>query len=304
LPAAAPLPLPPNVVDVRFENGYAAVLSLVDSKAQSPSRYAVSILNREGKLVRPLMPGAGVKDLRTFEVLDFAVAPGSIPMAVGIGGYRGGVAQFSIVGAEQMIPLVNVRCYLLSVDAASEAWCLGPGNGRDDSGKGLMLLHRFSRSGRRTSYLSLESLMDRRMRGEVETLPWTRGRTGRPALFSTPGHLVWVWLPTIETLIRFDSKDEKLEFYSIPIIRAGRSVISLTVLPEGRIIALLPMRKGSAEESLDTPYCFFEMKPGASQWKLLDGMAAVKRGSRIVGAEPGQVVVWARGGHLEFHDVP
>jgi hypothetical protein len=102
-------------------------------------------------------------------------------------------------------------------------------------------------------------------------------------------------MPNVDTLARADLNLGRVETAVVPLTRAGRSFVSLTATPDGRLFGLFPLRgKEESLEALDTRYGFFERGAEDGKWHLAAGLGDVARGAQLLGSDGEALVVWLR----------
>jgi hypothetical protein len=261
--AQTPLPAATSEAKVLFDQ--------IVTLEGAPHGGRVLVRDRNGKILRIVEAGAGLESLRRAEVRDFTLTRDGI-LAIAFHAIRpmGASARYlglyPVSGPPRILPLNDVFCQRVASDDLTGLWCLG--HGREEG-----LAHRVAgeRAGR-----------------WVLTAPKGLTLDGLPQLFSPDPGVLDAWLPTVATLVQWDAATGQARLRPIPL-PAAKALTSLTVAPNGSILALLPLRGASEAERLDTPYGLFTLLPN-QQWRRVPNTPVWPRGATLAGPS----AVWNR----------
>lgn len=231
----------------------------------------ILVRDRQGKTLRIVEAGAGLESLRRAEVRDFTLTRDGV-LAIAFHAIRsmGASARYlglyPLSGPPRILPLNDVVCQRLAADDLTGLWCLG--HGREEG-----LAHRVA--GERAGRWTL-------------TAPKGLYLDGLPQLFSPDPGVLQAWLPTVATLVQWDAVTGEARLRAIPL-PAAKALTSLTVAPNGSLLALLPLRGANESERLDTPYGLFALQPD-QQWRRVPNTPTWPRGATLAGP----AAVWNR----------
>lgn len=237
-----------------------------------PNGGRVLVRDRAGKILRIVEAGAGLESLRRAEIRDFVLTRDGI-LAIAfhailpMGATARYLGLYPPTGPPRILPLSDVVCQRLAADDLTGLWCLG--QGREEG-----LAHRVA--GERAGRWNL-------------TAPKGIVLNGVPQFFSPDPGTLQAWLPAAAKLIQWDTITGEASVRPVPL-PTGHALVSLSVAPDGWLIALLPLRDPGEAERLDTPYGLFRLMSGAAQWQRVPGTATWPRGASLAGPS----AIWNR----------
>lgn len=151
------------------------------------------------------------------------------------------------------------------------------------------MLHRLTPAGVE-AHVPWETVGWKRQVDDYARLPWQASALGSPSLMLAAG-AVYACTPSAAMLVRYDPAGKGVRTWNVPVRTDGRAIVSMTVTPGGRVIALFPLERS---ERLDGRYGFYELDTAASQWRPLPRLGTVPRGARLAGSSSGALFVWDR----------
>ncbi|MBL0158236.1 MAG: hypothetical protein IPP47_14195 [Bryobacterales bacterium] len=263
--AHAQTPLPPATSEAKVL--FDQILTL----EATPLGGRILVRDRAGKTTRIVEAGAGLDTLRRAEVRDFTLTRDGI-LAIAfhailpMGASARYLGLYPLTGPPRLLPLDDIVCQRLAADDLTGIWCLG--RGRDQG-----IAHRLA--GERAGRWSLAA---------------PKGITldALPQLFSSDPGVLQAWLPAAATLIQWDTITGEARLRPVPLLLA-HALTSLTITPNGTILALLPLRAENQPERLDTPYALFSLQPN-QQWQRLPNTPTWPRGATLAGPN----AIWNR----------
>jgi hypothetical protein len=276
------LPLPASVLEVKWERSF--LLTIEADK--------VVVRDRQGSILLSARPAPEGVAIRKLEVRDVAVMgerdfAASVYASKSLGQRANLIVFFDLDRPGQpsgYLDTGSVACERIAAAGAERFWCLGSDVARKAQG----LDH------------PVVSIFDRRGAATADFLPRSRlpEPEGTAVLLPTGPEKSVVWLPNARFLAELDAKTRAANRLQIPANANGRSMISLARLPDGRLAGLFPRRPADSEESLATPYELRVRNAATGQWQVVPGFEARPRGTALIGAGPGGLVLWNRPARL------
>lgn len=290
--------LPVQAAEVKFEQGRFLALAPLTGEAGRACDTELVVLSREGKEERRVTPALAERWYRRLTVRDASLrADGTLVAAVSadlpLGKSRNGLVEIPREGEARFQETGGVFCERL-LAAPEDRWCLGPDLSRFVRKEPFAVLHRIGQLGEVLPVIPLKQFGLRPMGEGRYAGPWSRSDVGPPLLFRGSGAGLFAWMPNVDALAEVGAEGG-VRFYRVPLVRAGRSAVSLGATESGRVFGLFPLRGAEEkQEALDTRYAFYELDRTTGKWALVAGMGDWPRGAQVIGGDGERLVVWNR----------
>lgn len=252
----------------------------------------VVVRNRQGSILLSARPAPDGVPIRKLEVRDVTVAGdreigASVYASKSLGQRANLIVFLDLDRPGQPLGYLDtgsVACERIGDAGAQRLWCLGSDVARKAQGLDHPVVRIFDRRGVATA----------------DSLPGSRlpEPEGTAVLLPAGPEKAIVWLPNARFLVELDAKTHVPNRLQIPANANGRSMISFARLPDGRLAGLFPQRPADSEESLATPYELRIRDAVSGQWQTTRGFVARPRGTALIGAGPGGLVLWNRPARL------
>jgi hypothetical protein len=277
------LPLPAAVVEVKWEKGF--LLTIEGDK--------VVVRDRQGGILLSARPVPDGVPLRKLEVRDVTVAgerqiAASVYASLPLGQQANLVVFFDLDHLGKPSGVMDtgaVACRQIAGAGAEHIWCLGPDNARKVKGLDYHLIRVFDRRGAASAEF-------------LKLTPQARKEDSPAVLLPALSGNAMVWQSNEGVLIELNAQARSPEVRRIDGIVRGRSMLSLAVLPDGRLAGLFPRRPEDSEEALATLYELRLRDEATRRWQALPNVSARPRGTVLVGAGPDGLVLWNRPARL------
>jgi hypothetical protein len=280
---SAQIPLPPGTSEVKVLHERIVSLEGADKGGW------LVVRDLSGRVLRKVQAGAGIEGIRAAEIKDFTLDEGrvlivSLGVVFALGRASRILASYPEQGEARFITLDDLVCLKLAADAATGAWCLGPG--LEDT-----LLHRVSGpAGGPWSLLPRKKMRLLANPGGEPRQAYDSGQLGVPSLTGAGAGRLLAFLPNTVAVHEVNVRTGAHQAHALPFDTPGRSALSFTAAGE-RMVALLPLLKAGEAEQLTTQYALFEWKGG---WSRVGAARVWPRGAGLVGGGGGVVQIWNR----------
>jgi len=294
LPAdAAPVTLPASAVNVKWQRGH--LLAIEADR--------LTVRDREGKVLLSARPIPDGIPARSVEIRDIAMtgdreAAAAVLFSLPLGEFSGAIVFFNLDHPDRpagYLDLAPFFCELLAGGGEGRLWCVGRDRKRNAAGRDYPVVRCFDRDGKVLGeFLPRSKLLTAEAQPGLSLDPWQPGPDGVPALLPAgPGRLL-AWLPAASLLAEFDLAAHSFDALALRLDGSGRAIVSFALQPPGRLLGLFPRRNPAQDEGLSTLYELRVRDPNTRTWQTLPGFAPRPRGTLLIGAVRGGVVLWNR----------